>query len=395
MHIVISAVSSARQPSGICRHAANLAKCLSAAREVSRVTLLLGDWQVTYFHDAFGMGRARVQVIPIEIQNNPYARNRWYLGVLPKLAGHLRADIVHLSFPAPVRRTFPCPVVCSLHDLYPYDAPRNFGRARVLFNRLFLRQCLAASQAVVCSSDFTLARLTASHPKFAAKRVSRIYQSVTLNPQYEQEPTHLLLRDQSFLLAVAQHRSNKNLDLLVKAFARLRHGDGNQRLKLIIVGAEGPETGTLHALVDRLNLRGQVRFTASLPDAELCWLYRRCKLLIAPSSVEGFCLPLAEALHCGTPVLCSDIPVLREIGGSACRYFTLQGNDPLAALTKGMEASLHEAASPSLSSGRFAPHEIANQHIALYSSLLAGSYLPAKDTALPRNASRNYDRFAS
>ncbi len=54
--------------------------------------------------------------------------------------------------------------------------------------------------------------------------------------------------------------------------------------------------------------------------ATLAAVYRRAALAFQPSDAEGFGLPVAEALACGTPVLASDIPVLREVGGAAASY---------------------------------------------------------------------------
>ena len=51
--------------------------------------------------------------------------------------------------------------------------------------------------------------------------------------------------------------------------------------------------------------------------ATLAAVYRRAALALLPSEREGFGLPLVEALACGTPVVASDIPVLREVGGDA------------------------------------------------------------------------------
>jgi glycosyltransferase involved in cell wall biosynthesis len=52
----------------------------------------------------------------------------------------------------------------------------------------------------------------------------------------------------------------------------------------------------------------------------LAALYRRAAMVLLPSDAEGFGLPLAEALACGTPVLASDIPALREVGADAVSY---------------------------------------------------------------------------
>jgi glycosyltransferase involved in cell wall biosynthesis len=57
-----------------------------------------------------------------------------------------------------------------------------------------------------------------------------------------------------------------------------------------------------------------------LDDHTLAAVYRRAALVVQPSDREGFGLPLVEAMACGTPVAASDLPVLREVGGSAVEY---------------------------------------------------------------------------
>jgi glycosyltransferase involved in cell wall biosynthesis len=376
MHILISAVSSALQPSGICRHAANLATALANASEALRVTLLVGRWQVAYFRTAFGLSNTPIAILPVDVAINPLARNAWYYYALPTIARERGAHILHLSFPAPIRRSlFRCPLVLSLHDLYPYDAPNNFGYFRVLFNRAFLRQALRAADAVVCSSNFTLDRLRRYAPGIASQKATRIYQSVTLDLLTEDPPAAPLGIARPFLLAVAQHRRNKNLDILISAFALYRRRRADQACQLVIVGSQGPETSALQSLVKRLSLRKHMLFLSGITDAELCWLYCRCEFLVVPSSIEGFCLPLAEVLHCGSRALCSDIPILREIGESRCDYFSLKQG--VSGLANAMEAVSHTPLPTPHISDRFGRDEIARQYLTLYSRLVSGSDQPA------------------
>ena len=57
-----------------------------------------------------------------------------------------------------------------------------------------------------------------------------------------------------------------------------------------------------------------------MPDAAMAALLRGARALLLPSLAEGFGLPLAEALALGVPVLCSDLPALRETGGEVPEY---------------------------------------------------------------------------
>ena len=67
----------------------------------------------------------------------PSGRNLWYYNQLPAIVRRLKETVVHFAYPAPVNRhALGCPAVVTLHDLYPYDIPSNFGFPKVLFNRL-------------------------------------------------------------------------------------------------------------------------------------------------------------------------------------------------------------------------------------------------------------------
>jgi glycosyltransferase involved in cell wall biosynthesis len=66
----------------------------------------------------------------------------------------------------------------------------------------------------------------------------------------------------------------------------------------------------------------------------LAELYRRATVVAVPSAAEGFGLPVAEALACGSVVLASDLPSLREVGGDAAVYCAV-GDVPAWASTLG------------------------------------------------------------
>jgi glycosyltransferase involved in cell wall biosynthesis len=110
----------------------------------------------------------------------------------------------------------------------------------------------------------------------------------------------------------------------------------------MIVGSSGPETENLKVQIAKLALQKQVLLLSAIDDSQLCWLYQNCQLFVIPSSTEGFCLPLAEALYFSRPVVCSDIPIFREIGQNNCTYFELEENpvqNCVRAIAKSLESS--------------------------------------------------------
>jgi glycosyltransferase involved in cell wall biosynthesis len=119
------------------------------------------------------------------------------------------------------------------------------------------------------------------------------------------------------LLHVGTTIPRKRIDVLLRAFAGVRRALPAARL-IKAGGALNPEQTRLAAEL------GVAEAIVSLPflddRATLAAVYRRAALVMLPSDAEGFGLPAPEALACGTPVLLSDIPAFREVGGEPASY---------------------------------------------------------------------------
>ena len=118
------------------------------------------------------------------------------------------------------------------------------------------------------------------------------------------------------LLHVGTTIPRKRIDVLLRVFAELRRAEPSARL--LKVG--GALTADQAALADALGVAGAIATTGPLDRPTLAAVYRRAALVLQPSESEGFGLPVAEALACGTPVLASDLEVLHEVGGPALTY---------------------------------------------------------------------------
>lgn len=365
MNLLITAISSATGPSGICRHAYNLVRCAASGNEVFQITLALGSWQESYFRSSFDFDKVPVKIASFDIPNDAFGRNMWYLRELPKLAEEVAADIVHLSFPVPIRRNaMRCPVVVSLHDLYPYDEPGNFGFPKVFFNRVFLQQCLKEADCVACVSEITLSRLKMRFPRVAHRKSVVVHNCVTIDSNKSVIPSG---QRRKFALMVAQHRANKNIPLALRAFAELlQRRRRDEHLSLLLVGNHGPETVAIRSLIKQYSLEASVELIERVSDGELRWMYENCEFLMAPSSMEGFGLPIVEGLFCGCRVVCSDIPSFREIGGDACHYFDLHAESDSSAMVEAICNALAEPARPAKRLARFLIENVAKEYMALY-----------------------------
>jgi glycosyltransferase involved in cell wall biosynthesis len=121
------------------------------------------------------------------------------------------------------------------------------------------------------------------------------------------------------LLHVGSTIPRKRIDVLLRVFHAIR---GEIPAKLIRVG--GPLTPEQSSLARNLGVQDDIVQLPFLDRDVLAAVYRRSSLLLITSEREGFGLPIAEAMACGCPVIATDLPVLREIGGSAAEYVPLQ-----------------------------------------------------------------------
>lgn len=118
------------------------------------------------------------------------------------------------------------------------------------------------------------------------------------------------------LLHVGSTIPRKRIDTLLDVLARV--AAERPDVRLLRVG--GPFTATQEARIDALGLRRHIRVLPFIERPVLAALYRRTALVLLPSEREGFGLPVVEALACGTPLVASDLAVLREVGGTAAEY---------------------------------------------------------------------------
>jgi len=393
MNVLISVVSSTIQLSGVSRHAANLARCLLTRVDVSAVHLVVAEWQYESICGVVPHDDQRLHIHTVDIGRSTIERNLWYYRKLPALAALLDVDIVHLAYPAPLqRRAYRCPTVVTLHDLYPYDIPGNFGFPKVLFNRVVLQQCLRAADAIACVSESTLRRLKLYATPAAVQKALTISNCVEAGPLIAAKSPLRGWNGETFLLCVAQHRRNKNILLALRVFLRLLHnGEIDQTTLFVLIGIEGPETARVKHFVQSSGLSGRVVFLHGVSDAELQWCYKHAELLLAPSVIEGFGLPVAEAMlhHCR--VVCSDIPAFREVGGSYCHYAELQPS-PEDAFVHAIRLARKDLKFRPVDTDRFSASRIADAYLSLYHEQrkrFSGIALRSPTSSLPSSESES------
>jgi len=151
------------------------------------------------------------------------------------------------------------------------------------------------------------------------------------------------------LLHVGSTVPRKRIDVLLRILAAAREQFPN--LRLVRVG--GALTADQSSLARSLGVEESIVTMPFVDRAVLAAVYRRAALVLLPSEAEGFGLPLIEAMACATPVIASDLPVLREVGAGAAVYRTVAD---VPAWSEAVVAMLRErAANP----GRWAERRAA------------------------------------
>ena len=132
-----------------------------------------------------------------------------------------------------------------------------------------------------------------------------------------------------YMLCVGTIEPRKNHLLLLNLWRRLVQLHGAATPTLVLVGQRGWENENVVDMLDRCEaIRPHLSELGSVSDVRLSALLKGARALLMPSFAEGFGLPVAEALAHGTPGRCSDLPALREAGGSVPEYL-----DPLDSLS--------------------------------------------------------------
>lgn len=216
-------------------------------------------------------------------------------------------------------------VVVTCHDVdafLPLVAP---SATESRLPRLLVRRVLTGLQRaalVACVSRSTRDAL-AEHALVPEERLVVIPNGThpSCTPEPDPEASHRLAANlpadgvRIDLLHVGSTIPRKRIEFLLDVFAALHRR--RPALRLLRVGGL---TRTQRAHADSLGIGAHVIELPELDRQTLAAAYRHAALVLLPSSREGFGLPLIEALGCGTPVVASDIEVLREVGGDAAEY---------------------------------------------------------------------------
>jgi glycosyltransferase involved in cell wall biosynthesis len=268
------------------------------------------------------------------------AESPWAQLELPLAARRQHLDAWHSPFPA-VPLLLPAPVVVTHHDCIPERFPTYFGVAHRALYRGGVWTSMKRARLVITPSQMSADDLVHFY-RVPRQRIRVVPHGVDLPPPSDaaagaQHRARLGVPD-GYVLIVGRPRPHKGYVTLVRALARMAPGE---RPHLVRVGRPDLRLPDGHEEEARrlgVGLTGLV----GIGDDELLALYRGAALVAVPSRVEGFGLPLLEALAAGAPVLASAIQPLEASGGDAARY--VEPADDEEAWAEALVAALGDTA---------------------------------------------------
>ncbi|MEJ0090075.1 MAG: glycosyltransferase family 1 protein [Limisphaerales bacterium] len=227
------------------------------------------------------------------------------------------------------------PEVVTVHDMIAECHPDLFP-ADLEPHVIQKKECILNATAIIAISEATRNDLVRTYPEVSS-RVTVIHHGadhlqdfgVAAEKAGDESP---------YVLFVGDRAGYKNFATVLAAVAEQ---DWPRRLNLKVVGAQFSESE--HQVLRQLRVESKVIHAGRVSDAELKGLYQSALAFIFPSLCEGFGFPLLEAQHMGVPVIASDIPAFREIGGDSVVFF--KPRDPaslVSAITRFLEAGERE-----------------------------------------------------
>jgi glycosyltransferase involved in cell wall biosynthesis len=213
------------------------------------------------------------------------------------------------------------PITFFVHDTIPIDYPEFVAKSSAGRHERRLQTVSDLASLVIVNSETTKTNLT----KYLAARGLRQPETKVLplgiaEAYLSRCPGRAppnIRRGHPYFATISTIEPRKNLLFLFAVWRQLLRELGPNTPRLVVIGARGWECENIVDALERSRELGPYLVEVSdLSDAGVAEIVRGACGVLQPSYIEGFGLPVAEALTLGKPVVCSDIAAHREVGGS-------------------------------------------------------------------------------
>lgn len=242
----------------------------------------------------------------------------------PQRLGRLGpSDVIHFPFSL-LGRGLRCATVVTVHDLMWLEQPELvegrplMRRVRQRYYQQGMRWALRFATRLIAVSEATRARMLTHVPECAERvRVTHNAADARFVPSADpalaaEQAAAVVGSPAPYYLVVGKNEPYKAHELALEAFAKSARDDE----LLVLIQRTSGGRGLLE-LAERLGIATRLRFLPTVSSAELTSLLQAARALIQPSLIEGFGIPVLEAMASGCPIIASDTPALVEVTGGA------------------------------------------------------------------------------
>ena len=247
-----------------------------------------------------------------------------------------KLDLVHFPyFSVPV--LYNRPFVVTIHDLIINHFPTGKAstlaypiyKTKLIAYKFIIKKAAQKAKKIITVSQATKEEIV-DHLKIKENKIEVIYEAADL--AINKQPSTISRKYGKYFLYVGNAYPHKNLERLIHAFGKI--SKEQKELKLILVGKKD----FFYQRLEKENKSDRVIFFGKATDNELSSLYSNAIALVAPSLMEGFGLPVLEAMSLKCLVIASNIPAFREIAQNEILYFNPKDvNDILSKLKDVIE----------------------------------------------------------
>ena len=249
-------------------------------------------------------------------------------------------------------------VAAIVYDLIPLTHPEYCLSSVVSAYTNWMRLSVYSVDFYICISRNTqtllnefLANMRGHINQFTQHETSFFHLGSNLDlAQKDGEPSErvksIVANGDPVFLVVGSLEPRKNLSFVLDAFDQV--WQRNKRVRLVLVGHNTWKVSHLLKRIRHHSLNNKNLFwLRDTTDTDLEYLYQKSAALVFASKVEGFGLPVVEAMQRGLPVVCGDLPVLREIADGKVCFFSLDSSKELAVAVQGMSETVEKTGTAS------------------------------------------------
>ncbi|EKE25001.1 MAG: mannosyltransferase B-like protein [uncultured bacterium] len=273
--------------------------------------------------------KSNFEVVSLETPN----RFAWNFWTLPKYLRQNPFDIYHTQYITPWFISHSTKIVTIVHDISFNFFPKFIKFSDLFFLKTLIPISIRRADKIIGVSRFTADEII-NYYKINDYKVDWIYNSISkefigseISKEELEKVKEKYALPEKFILYIGTLQPRKNLPMLVEAYARIKNELGG--MKVVIGGNRKAHNydRRIDEAIEKHGLGEDVIFPGFIDEKDKPAIFRLASVFAFPSLYEGFGIPPLEAMSQGVPVICSNIPSLKEIADSGALYFDVESLD--------------------------------------------------------------------